>query len=64
MKQSPEPARANQPDPQSKPVPNPPLPRIIRVEELMGQHNEVLIACGNHLYRLRRTRQGKLLLYK
>jgi hemin uptake protein HemP len=35
-----------------------------RSEELLGQRTEVLIVHGNDTYRLRRTRQGKLILYK
>jgi hemin uptake protein HemP len=35
-----------------------------RSEELLGQRTEVLILHGNEVYRLRRTRQGKLILYK
>jgi hemin uptake protein HemP len=35
-----------------------------RSEELLGDRTEVLILHGNEVYRLRRTRQGKLILYK
>jgi hemin uptake protein HemP len=35
-----------------------------RSEELLGQRNEVLIVHGSEVYRLRRTRQDKLILYK
>ena len=35
-----------------------------RSEELLGARTEVLILHGNEVYRLRRTRQGKLILYK
>ena len=35
-----------------------------RSEELLGQRTEVLILHGTEVYRLRRTRQGKLILYK
>jgi hemin uptake protein HemP len=35
-----------------------------RSEELLGERTEVLIQHGNETYRLRRTRQGKLILYK
>ncbi len=55
------------PDGQSQPpqqLPQQALPRIIPVEELLGQEDEVCILCGTQLYRLRRTRQGKLILYK
>ena len=33
-------------------------------EELLGERNEVLIVHGSEVYRLRRTRQDKLILYK
>ena len=35
-----------------------------RSEELLGEQTEVLIVHGNEVYRLRRTRQDKLILYK
>ena len=35
-----------------------------RSEELLGERNEVLIVHGSEVYRLRRTRQDKLILYK
>ena len=35
-----------------------------RSEELLGERTEVLILHGTEIYRLRRTRQGKLILYK
>jgi len=35
-----------------------------RSEELLGDKTEVLIQHGSEVYRLRRTRQGKLILYK
>ncbi|MCI0359817.1 MAG: hemin uptake protein HemP [Planctomycetaceae bacterium] len=35
-----------------------------RSEELLGERTEVLIVHGNEVYRLRRTRQDKLILYK
>jgi hemin uptake protein HemP len=35
-----------------------------RSEELLGEKTEVLIQHGTEVYRLRRTRQGKLILYK
>lgn len=35
-----------------------------RSEELLGSHAEVLIVHGSEVYRLRRTRQDKLILYK
>ena len=33
-------------------------------EELLGERTEVRILHNNEVYRLRRTRQGKLILYK
>jgi len=35
-----------------------------RSEELLGERTEVLILHGGEVYRLRRTRQGKLILCK
>ena len=35
-----------------------------RSEELLGERTEVLILHNDETYRLRRTRQGKLILYK
>ena len=35
-----------------------------RSEELLGERTEVQILHNNDIYRLRRTRQGKLILYK
>jgi hemin uptake protein HemP len=35
-----------------------------RSEELLGERTEVQILHGTEVYRLRRTRQGKLILYK
>ena len=35
-----------------------------RSEELLGERTEVLILHRGDVYRLRRTRQGKLILYK
>ncbi len=35
-----------------------------RSEELLGERTEVLIVHGSEVYRLRRTRQDKLILYK
>ena len=35
-----------------------------RSEELLGERTEVLILHGTEIYRLRRTRLGKLILYK
>lgn len=33
-------------------------------EELLGERTEILIKHGSETYRLRRTRQDKLILYK
>lgn len=35
-----------------------------RSDELLGERTEVLILHNDDVYRLRRTRQGKLILYK
>lgn len=35
-----------------------------RSDELLGSRDEVFILHNNDVYRLRRTRQGKLILYK
>ena len=35
-----------------------------RSEELLGERTEVMILHNGEAYRLRRTRQGKLILYK
>jgi hemin uptake protein HemP len=35
-----------------------------RSEELLGNRSEVQIVHNNEIYRLRRTRHGKLILYK
>jgi hemin uptake protein HemP len=37
---------------------------VWRSEELLGNRAEVTILHNNETYRLRRTRQGKLILYK
>jgi hemin uptake protein HemP len=39
-------------------------PPVWHSEQLLGSHVEVLIVHQNEVYRLRRTRQGKLILYK
>src|SRR5262245_16443179 len=45
--------------------PQPPAARDVwRSEELLGIRTEVLIVHGSEVYRLRRTRQDKLILYK
>jgi hemin uptake protein HemP len=45
-------------------VPEPPEPRTIRSEDLLCGDKEVVILHENQLYRLRRTRNGKLILQK
>jgi hemin uptake protein HemP len=42
----------------------PKLPKIIRFDELGRCGEEVWIECSGQLYRLRKTRQGKLILTK
>jgi hemin uptake protein HemP len=42
----------------------PELREAWRSEELLGERTEVKILHNNEVYRLRRTRQGKLILYK
>jgi len=47
------------------PVENNAAPREAwRSDELLGDRTEVLILHNNEVYRLRRTRQGKLILHK
>jgi hemin uptake protein HemP len=38
--------------------------RILNSRDLLGDDQEVLIQNGDEIYRLRRTRAGKLILYK
>ena len=40
------------------------LPKIVQFDTLARCGGEVWIECGGQLYRLRRTRQGKLILTK
>ena len=40
------------------------LPKIIHFDDLARCGDEVWIECGGQLYRLRKTRQGKLILTK
>jgi hemin uptake protein HemP len=54
--------------PEQRPTP-PPAPKEQRTqtwrsEELLGAECEALILHNEEIYRLRRTRQGKLILYK
>lgn len=37
---------------------------LLDFDQLAGPYNEVLIRLGTTIYRLRRTRNGRLLLYK
>lgn len=39
-------------------------PQVWYSEQLLGAHVEALIVHQGEVYRLRRTRQGKLILYK
>jgi hemin uptake protein HemP len=41
-----------------------PVQRVVRLEELLGDDREVLIQHGSEYYRLRLTRNGRLLLTK
>ncbi|GIW91365.1 MAG: hypothetical protein KatS3mg109_1797 [Pirellulaceae bacterium] len=41
-----------------------PAPAVLDFDQLAGPNNEVLIRLGAAVYRLRRTRNGRLLLYK
>lgn len=40
------------------------LPKIVKFSELCRCGDEVWIECGGKIYRLRRTKQGKLVLTK
>jgi hemin uptake protein HemP len=66
-----DPAQSNKPAEPAAPSPSPPAAsdaelarQSWRSEELLGERTEVLILHGTDVYRLRRTRQGKLILYK
>jgi hemin uptake protein HemP len=52
----------------AEPAPQPPAKESPREAwqsaELLGERTEVLILHNGEAYRLRRTRQGKLILYK
>ena len=48
----------------AKAAPEPSKRESWRSEELLGDRPEVLILHNNEIYRLRRTRQGKLILHK
>jgi hemin uptake protein HemP len=52
------------PDEGSKPTSFLPEPRTIRSEDLLRGDKEVVILHEDQLYRLRRTRNGKLILQK
>jgi hemin uptake protein HemP len=47
-----------------EPPPASPTRRILNSRDLLGDDQEVLIQNGDEIYRLRRTRAGKLILYK
>ena len=54
---------------QPKPAPREPAgstepPKVVRAEELFGEHREVWIDLDGVRYRLRITRRGKLILQK
>ena len=56
---------ATEPDSQVSPKEQPPQAREAwHSEELLGERTEVVIWHNGQAYRLRRTRQGKLILYK
>jgi hemin uptake protein HemP len=42
----------------------PPSPRIVRSEDLLAGAVEIHIQHAGEIYRMRRTRSGKLILYK
>jgi len=52
------------PAPPPRPAPAPDVRNSWRSEELLGEEHEALILHNDVVYRLRRTRQGKLILYK
>ncbi len=54
------PAQSSEPEPQRQPAPK----ELWYSEELLGTRREVLIKHGDEIYRLRCTRQGKLILNK
>lgn len=45
-------------------LPTRPGARVMTSEELLAGQNELLIAHGQEVYRLRLTRSGKLILHK
>ena len=51
-------------EPHAPPPPTPVAPKVWRSDELFGAEVEVFIAHEDQLYRLRRTRNGKLILCK
>ncbi len=49
----------------TKPTPSPaPTPAVLDAQALLGQRNEVVIRHREETYRLRLTRNGKLILTK
>ncbi len=59
-----EPTDVTSPPPRSTPQQSEPQRAAWRSEELLGDRLEVQILHNNEVYRLRRTRQGKLILHK
>lgn len=59
-------SQVSDPHPTTPKQPAPKLPprEAWQSEELLGERTEVLILHNNEVYRLRRTRQGKLILHK
>ena len=60
-----------QPEPELRPtavagqeLPRPAAKELLYSEELLGTRREILIKHGDEIYRLRCTRQGKLILHK
>ena len=52
------------PSPSTRRGPESPSPAVIRSEDLLGTQREVLILHAQEVYRLRLTRNGKLILTK
>ncbi len=57
-------AQAGPPRPSPVPEPQPPRLPTWRSEDLLATGNEAYIVHGEEVYRLRRTRSGKLVLFK
>lgn len=54
----------NPSDSKSETADPPAPPRVVTSESLLEGRTEILITHGNEVYRLRRTRNGKLILQK